>query len=296
MSNSTKKFKLPDKQKMLQYLTDAVYLLIGSFVFAISINMFVVPGEIILGGATGIATIFHNFFPNITLGTMIILVNIPIVICGFIFLGWRFMVKTAIGLVVSSVFVDIFTFFPVSNTDPLLCALLGGFTLGAGLGFVYRRGFTTGGTDIIVMMIRKYAKGMSAGSATIITDFLVIGCAFLITRDLFVVFYAVITIFVESKAMDYIMGGADKAKVVYVISEKQEQVAKQISEKLERGITIIGCEGYYTQKKRNMIMCVIRPSQISEMRAVVKSEDKDAFMIFADVSSVYGYGFMEGQQ
>lgn len=296
MNNSTKKLKLPSKQTVLHYLTDTMYLLIGSFIFALSINMFILPGGIILGGATGIATILHGFFPSITLGTLILLVNIPIMIAGFIFLGWRFMVKTAIGLVVSSVFTDIFTFFPVSNTDPLLCALLGGFTLGAGLGFVYRRGFTTGGTDVIVMIIRKYAKSLSAGSATIITDFLVVGCAFLIKRDLFVVFYAVITIFVESRAMDYILGGADKAKVVYIISEKQEQVAKSISDNLERGITIINCEGYYTQKKRNMIMCVIRPSQMAEMKEIVKKEDKNAFVIFADASSVYGYGFMEGQK
>ena len=290
------KNKLLNKSSLLNYLTDAVYLIIGSFVFAISINMFILPGGIILGGATGIATIVHTtILPQLTLGTTILLVNIPIVICGFIFLGYKFMIKTAIGLVVSSVFTDIFVFFPVTNEDPLLCSLLGGFTLGAGLGFVYRRGFTTGGTDIIVMIIRKYSKGISAGSATIITDIIVVSCAFLITKDLFVVFYAVITIFVESKAMDFIMGGADKAKVVYVISEKHELLAKAISEKLERGITIINCEGYYTQKKRNMIMCVIRPSQMAEMKAVVKKEDKNAFVIFADASSVYGYGFMTEQ-
>lgn len=283
-----------NKSAVIHYLTDAIYLLVGSFIFAISLNMFILPGGIILGGATGIATILSGFLPNLTIGTLILIVNIPIVIAGFIFLGWKFMIKTAIGLVVSSVFTDIFTFFPVTNTDPLFCALLGGFTLGAGLGFIYRRGFTTGGTDVIVMIIRKYAKRISAGNATIITDCLVISCAALITRELIIVFYAVITIFIESRAMDYVMGGADKAKVVYVISDKQQQVAKSISEKLERGITIINCEGYYTQKRKNMIMCVIRPSQMAEMREVVKKEDKDAFVIFADASSVYGYGFMDG--
>lgn len=291
------KLTKPSKATISYYLTDFIYLIIGSFIFSLSINIFIEPGQIVLGGATGIASLLHRtILPDMQLGTIILMVNVPIVICGFIFLGYRFMIKTAIGLVVSSLFVNIFTVFPVTNTDPMLCSILGGFTLGAGLGFVYRRGFTTGGTDIIVMMIRKYSKGLSAGNATIITDCIVVTCAFLVTKDLFTVFYAVITIFVECKAMDYIIGGADKAKVVYIISEHQERVAQVISEKLERGITIINCEGYYTKSRRNMIMCVIRPSQIAEMQAIVKHEDKSAFVIYSDASSVYGIGFMNEKE
>ena len=287
------------KEKLITYLYDLMYLVAGSFLFAISVNMFLVQAEnggVILGGATGIAMIIRHFIDVLPIGTLIILINIPLFIVSLIILGKGFIVRTAIGMLMSSIFTNIFTFFPVTVTDPLLCSIFGGVAMGAALGLIYMRGYTTGGGDMLVMILKKKAPRLSTGHATLIIDATIVITAAILLKDLMVVFYSVIVIFVESKTMDFILVGANNAKSVYVISDKTDEIAEGIAKNVERGITIIDCKGWYTGKEKKMIMCVIRPSEVFDLRHVVSECDPDAFIIFCEASKVVGKGFIEGKE
>ncbi len=287
------------KEKITTYLYDLFYLVIGSFLFAISVNMFLVQAEnggVILGGATGISMIISHFVDVLPIGTLIILINIPLFIVSFIMLGKGFIFRTAVGMLMSSIFTNIFTFFPVTVTDPLLCAIFGGATMGASLGLIYMRGYTTGGGDMLVMILKKKAPRLSTGAATLIVDATIVTTAAILFKDPMVIFYSVVVIFVESKVMDFVLVGANNAKSVYVISDHCEEIAEGIAKRVERGITIIDCKGWYTGKEKKMIMCVIRPAEVYDLRHVVMESDPNAFIIFCEASKVVGKGFIEGKE
>lgn len=287
------------KEKIITYLYDLMYLVAGSFLFAISVNMFLAQAEnggVILGGATGIAMVIRHFVDVFPIGTLIIFINIPLFIVSLIVLGKGFIVRTAIGMLMSSIFTNIFTFLPVTVTDPLLCSIFGGLTMGAALGLIYMRGYTTGGGDMLVMILKKKAPRLSTGHATLIVDATIVTTAAILFKDPMVIFYSVIVIFVESKTMDFIMVGANNAKNVYVISDHCEELAAGIARDVERGITIIDCKGWYTGKEKKMIMCVVRPSEVYDLRHVVMELDPNAFIIFCEASKVVGKGFIEGKE
>ncbi len=288
-----------NKESVKTYLYDLFYLVAGSSFFAISVNMFLAQAEnggVILGGATGIAMIISHFIDLFPIGTLIIFINIPLIIAGFLMLGKGFIIRTAIGMLMSSIFTNIFTFFPITVTDPLLCSIFGGLTMGVALGLIYMRGYTTGGGDILVMILKKLKPRLSTGHATLIVDATIVVTAAILFKDPMVIFYSVIVIFVESKTMDFVLVGANNAKNVYVISDKSDEIAKGIAEHIERGITIIDCKGWYTGKEKKMIMCVIRPAEVYDLRHVVSQTDPDAFIIFCEASKVVGKGFIEGKE
>lgn len=287
------------KQDVKTYLYDLFYLVAGSFFFAISVNMFLEQAEnggVILGGATGIAMIIRNFIDLFPIGTLIIFINIPLIIAGFLMLGKGFIIRTAIGMLMSSIFTNIFTFFPTTVHEPLLCSIFGGFTMGVALGLIYMRGYTTGGGDILVMILKKLKPRLSTGHATLIVDATIVVTAAILFKNPMVIFYSVIVIFVESKTMDFVLVGANNAKNVYVISDKCDEIAAGIAKSIERGITIIDCKGWYTGKEKKMIMCVIRPAEVYDLRHVVSTTDPDAFIIFCEASKVVGKGFIEGKE
>jgi uncharacterized membrane-anchored protein YitT (DUF2179 family) len=287
------------KQRAKTYLYDLLYLIIGSFFFAISVNMFLVQAEnggVILGGATGIAMIISHFIDVFQIGTLIIFINVPLFIISFFMLGKGFIVRTAIGMLMSSIFTNVFTFFPITVTDPLLCSIFGGLTMGISLGLIYMRGYTTGGGDILVMILKKLKPRLSTGYATLIVDATIVTTAAILFKDPMVIFYSVIVIFVESKTMDFVLVGANNAKNVYVITDKCEEIAAGIAKNVERGITIIDCKGWYSGKDKKMIMCVVRPAEVYDLRHVVSETDPEAFIIFCEASKVVGKGFIEGKE
>ena len=154
--------------------------------------------------------------------------------------------------------------------------------MGASLGLIYMRGYTTGGGDMLVMILKKKFPRLSTGHATLIVDATIVITAAFLFKDPMVIFYSVIVIFVESKTMDFIMVGANNAKNVYVMSDKCAEIAAGIARDVERGITIIDCKGWYSGKEKKMIMCVVRPSEVYDLRHVVSETDPNAFIIFCE--------------
>lgn len=278
--------KLDKKQLILDFLT----IIIGGFIWAISINMFSTPNLIAPGGVTGISVILNHFF-HFPMGITIIVLNIPLFILSYKFLGLRFVVRTAAATVITSIILDCTGFIPPFTEDKLLAAIFGGITSGIGLGLIYTRGLATGGSDVLGRLLEIPFPYISYGKMLVIIDAIVITAAAISFRDLGLALYAVIMVYISSIIVDKLLTGLDVAKLVYVISEKNMEISKVIMEKLDRGATLIDARGCYTGLEKNMLMVAVKRYELPRIKNIVKNVDEKAFIIINDVSEVLGEGF-----
>ncbi|MCL1859320.1 MAG: YitT family protein [Oscillospiraceae bacterium] len=282
------------KHKKLKFLFEFISFFAGVIIFSAGIGLFITPGKIAVGGFTGISIIINNL-TSFPVGILIIILNIPMfIICAKIF-GLKFIFKTIIGVIASSVFIDIF-----GALDPFkeilsfeLCALFGGVLQGIGLGIIYLNGYTTGGTDLVIWLLKLKFPHITSGFLLFILDSIVVTVAALIARDAQVVLYSAIAIFSYTKVLDTILGSSDRTNLALIISEKYTELADNIMEILSRGVTIIESRGWFTKESKPMIMCVIDRSQIYSLRNIINEYDPNAFFILADAREVIGLGFKD---
>jgi uncharacterized membrane-anchored protein YitT (DUF2179 family) len=291
--------------KLKEILTDIVYLCISGMLFAIAYNMFFVPGAIFIGGAGGIATALNILF-NIPTGTMIILINIPLVALFMIFYGAKSAVKGIIGILVSSIFVDgtamlgIFgEIFPNAAESRLLCAILGGLVLGAAVAFMFARGYSTGGSDLIAFLVKIFLPNASTPNVIFGVEACVVLIASLITNDtistiVMSIFFSIICTFMQTNALSTINGGFDKTRVAYIFSDKYEEIANAMMKDLKRGVTIIDGQGWYTKEEKKIIFCVVKKNEIFPLKTLVRHMDENAFMILSEATETIGRGFKAG--
>lgn len=274
-----------------KYFGDVVFTLIGSLIWAVALNTFMVPNLIASGGLAGLATVLKHFF-NLPVGTMIIVMNIPIFIWAFIKMGWKLVIRILVVMVVSSVILDISdVFLPVFTEDKLLSAIFGGVLCGIGLGLIYQRGLASGGTDLLAMLIDDYLPFISYGRMILILDLGVIIIASIAFQDWQSALYSAISLYITGVIVDNMLEGLNTGKMVYIISEKQDEIAGQIMKKLERGVTSLNGRGCYTGKEKDVLITVLRRYEIHKVKEIVKGIDENAFVIVGDVSEVAGEGF-----
>ena len=295
--------------KLKEILTDIVYLCISGLLFAIAYNMFFVPGAIFIGGAGGIATALNILF-HIPTGTMIILINVPLVVLFMIFYGAKSAVKGIIGILVSSLFVDgtaildekfgIFSgAFPNGAENRLLCAILGGLVLGAAVAFMFARGYSTGGSDLIAFLVKIFLPNASTPNVIFGVEACVVLVASLITNDtistiVMSIFFSIICTFMQTNALSTINGGFDKTRVAYIFSDKYEELADAMMKDLKRGVTIIDGQGWYTKEDKKIIFCVVKKNEIFPLKTLVRHMDENAFMILSEATETIGRGFKAG--
>ena len=295
--------------KIKEILTDIVYLCISGLLFAIAYNMFFVPGAIFIGGAGGIATALNILF-HIPTGTMIILINVPLVVLFMIFYGAKSAVKGIIGILVSSLFVDgtaildekfgIFSgAFPNGAENRLLCAILGGLVLGAAVAFMFARGYSTGGSDLIAFLVKIFLPNASTPNVIFGVEACVVLIASLITNDtistiVMSIFFSIICTFMQTNALSTINGGFDKTRVAYIFSDKYEELADAMMKDLKRGVTIIDGQGWYTKEEKKIIFCVVKKNEIFPLKTLVRHMDENAFMILSEATETIGRGFKAG--
>lgn len=295
--------------KIKEILTDIVYLCISGLLFAIAYNMFFVPGAIFIGGAGGIATALNILF-HIPTGTMIILINVPLVVLFMIFYGAKSAVKGIIGILVSSLFVDgtaildekfgIFSgAFPNGAENRLLCAILGGLVLGAAVAFMFARGYSTGGSDLIAFLVKIFLPNASTPNVIFGVEACVVLVASLITNDtistiVMSIFFSIICTFMQTNALSTINGGFDKTRVAYIFSDKYEELADAMMKDLKRGVTIIDGQGWYTKEDKKIIFCVVKKNEIFPLKTLVRHMDENAFMILSEATETIGRGFKAG--
>ena len=295
--------------KIKEILTDIVYLCISGLLFAIAYNMFFVPGAIFIGGAGGIATALNILF-HIPTGTMLILINVPLVVLFMIFYGAKSAVKGIIGILVSSLFVDgtaildekfgIFSgAFPNGAENRLLCAILGGLVLGAAVAFMFARGYSTGGSDLIAFLVKIFLPNASTPNVIFGVEACVVLVASLITNDtistiVMSIFFSIICTFMQTNALSTINGGFDKTRVAYIFSDKYEELADAMMKDLKRGVTIIDGQGWYTKEDKKIIFCVVKKNEIFPLKTLVRHMDENAFMILSEATETIGRGFKAG--
>ena len=274
-------------QIIFKYLMIAV----GSALFAAGFQFFLYPNSIVVGGVGGIAMII-NMLTDLPVGVMTIVLNIPLFIIAWKQFGTGFIVSSAVGMTLSSVFVDTFALFHIAPTqDMLLACIIGGAVKGLGLGIVYYAGATTGGTDIIAKFLRVRFPYINLGTIVLLTDFVIVFAFAVIFKKAESALYAVITMFVVSKAVDLVLYGIDNSNVCYIISEKSDEITTRITDTLHRGVTILEGEGAYSHKSKQVLLCVVKRTQISEIRRMIRDVDENAFFIVTDAKNVFGKGF-----
>ncbi|MFI3115597.1 MAG: YitT family protein [Clostridia bacterium] len=275
---------------MNAFFKDLAKCTLGALLYAIGISVFLQPNSIAPGGFSGMAVII-NHLTNIPTGTLIILLNIPISIIGYKKLGRRFMVITIYAVVVSSIIMNILDNSIAFETEPLIGALYGGVCLGIGLGINFSIGASTGGSDIITKLVRLSYPHLSLGQIVIFTDIFVVALSALVFGTLNSALYATIVIWISSKVIDSVLEGPDLAKLIYIISDKNAEIASEICSTKKRGVTLLKGTGAYTNENKNVIMCAVRRQELPQIKKIASSIDEHSFMIVTDVREVLGQGF-----
>lgn len=275
---------------IFQKLNEIFFIILGSLIYALGLNYFIIANHLAEGGFTGISLILH-YKLGLPVGTVILVGNVPLLIIGWKLWGWDFISKTLLGVVTSSLFIDLTSGFQMKVEDLLLAALYGGVITGVGLGMVLRNGGTTGGADIIARLFNQYF-GIRMGKFYLVFDFFVISTiAFFF--GLSIALYSLVAIYVFSKVTDYIIDGLDAAHQALIISENIEKIAQAIDQELERGFTFLKGKGHLHQDK-DIILCVVSKWQIFRLKKLVKKIDPKAFVIVSDVYEALGEGFKKG--
>ncbi len=279
------------KKNIRNLFSDLLQVSIASLLFAVGYNMFIDPAGIILGGATGLATVINRFVPTFSVGTWILFLNLPLVlICVKVF-GIRFILRTVLGTVLSSFALDTFTFFPVPTIDPLLSALLGGGIIGAALGLMYARGYNTGGADLLVFLLKRKVTRLSQGKIVLLLDAAVVLLSVVVFKNYLLIFYSAVTIYTEATVLDRVVKGFDRGQLVFIFSEKSLLVAEKIAENMGRGVTLIDTVGWYSGKNSKTLLCALRQGEVYALRKIIKETDESAFVVFTSASSIDGLGF-----
>ncbi len=263
---------------------------IGVVIYAAAISLFLDPNSLAPGGVSGISIILSKITP-IETGTLILLFNIPILIAGAWRFGLKFICSTVYCTVLSSVLINILSYAGTVTNDRLLAALAGGGLIALGLGLIFKNGATTGGMDIIVKFLRLKYPYMKTGSIFLVADSLVVFLSAFVFKDVDVALYAALVVFVNSFLLDVVLYGRDSAKLIYIISDRSEHIARRLLEELEIGVTYVHAEGAYSGKDKKVIMCVMRKHLSHKAEDIIKEEDPQSFMIVSSATEIFGEGY-----
>lgn len=277
---------------MKSFVVNILLCLSGLIAFSTSVNMFALPNEILQGGLIGAAMAVNRFVPGFDVGLAVLLLNIPLFVLAVIFLNKAFALKTACVTVLFSVMLDLGAYFTVPYTDNrLLACIFGGVLSGVGMGLIFLSGATTGGVDIIAMIIRKYFPDASMGRLLLLMDFAVVILSFAAYGDIESVMYTLVCVFLTSKAIDTVMSGREYRKLVLIITDEAEVLSSEISEHIGRGVTMLDAVGAYSRKGKKLLMCGCSVSQSRALARLIKKYDKGAFTVMMNVSDIIGEGF-----
>lgn len=271
-------------------LWDYVKITVASFIYAMAVSLFLDPNSLAPGGVTGISIIL-NRVTGVDTGTWFLLVNIPIIILGAWKFGLRFVVSTIYCIAMISVFTNVLEPMGGATEDSLLAALAGSTLMAVAMGWVFKLGATSGGTDVIVKVLRLKFRHLRSGSLFLFIDAVIVTLSAFIFRDVDRALYAGIVIIVTSLMLDLVLYGRDSAKLIYIISDYSAQIAKRLLEELDLGVTYVKGTGAYSGKEKKVIMCVVKKPLAPKAEEVVKEEDPQAFMIVTSATEIYGEGY-----
>ncbi len=285
-------FRWPTLATVLAIVRDYVLMTVGAILVAISVDLFLVPNDVVTGGVTGVAQILNDLFST-PIGIVSLLINIPLLALGFRYLGVVFGVRTIYATVALSLAIDLLA--PYVNNylgaarDPLLYTLYGGVLDGIGIGLVFRAQGTTGGIDIVARFLQRW-RGIAIGRSLLVMNGLVFAAAaYLFSLDKLL--YALLVAFISGRVIDVVLEGAAYARQALIITKQPDRMRRAIIEQLDRSVTLLEAEGGYTSTTRTVLLSVVAQSEISLLKAIIREHDPDAFVIVGNVNEVLGEGF-----
>ena len=279
-----------EKKNLKTHIKDYIIITIASFFYGLAISGFLDPNDIAPGGVSGLSMIINRII-DIEVGTIILMLNVPILLLGLYKFGIKFLISTIYATVAGSVFTNLLAIYPPVTTDPLLATICGSAIASIAIGFIFKAGATTGGTDIIVKVLRLKFPHLKTGRLFLICDMVVVLLSAFVFDNTDSALYAAIGVFLMSIVFDIILYGADGAKLIYIISNEWQAIATRLLMELDVGVTYLEGEGAYSNEKKRVIMCVVRKQIAPQVEEVVKEEDGNAFMIVSSAAEIYGEGY-----
>lgn len=282
------------KKGIIEFIKDIFFSTVGAALYAMGIYSFAVAGNFAPGGISGLAIIINHFINAIPIGVCTLLINIPVVLFTYKTLGKTFFIKSVVSMVIVAVMLDyVFPHLPTYSGNTLLAAMFAGALSGLGLSFIYMRGSSTGGTDFIILALRKKHPHMSIGNITLIID----GCVLLLNgvafKNIEAVLYGTVLTYTATIFIDKCMYGIGAKKKVSIVTTKGNEISERISNEIGRGSTLINAIGTYTKKDKQLLICICDSRQAVNIRHIAYEIDNEA-LIYIDVSEeVYGYGFAD---
>ena len=280
------------KPNLTRMVRDYAWIALGSVLYSLSFDWFYVPNQIGFGGLTALGMILNYLSPAIPIGTSVLVLNIPIFLLGWRFLGGHTLVSSLFAMTATSLLVDliaaIYAFPPM---DPMLAAVFGGVSLGAALGMIFSKGATTGGTDIIVKLLRLRFPHLKTGSLFLLTDAIIVTASAFVFQDLDTALYAGLVVFINSVLLDIVLYGRDGAKMFFIISDSPERIVSRLLEELDISATYISGSGAYTGTDKKVVLCVVKKPLSPKLEEIVRQEDPSAFTIITSASEIYGEGY-----
>lgn len=301
------------KREAVTLVFQILLILCGTFVLGFGYCVFLSPYKIVPGGFMGLSQIVHDLFAKIgftSISTSVwyIILNSFLYIYAFILLGWRFGIRSGVGIFSYSLWVDLISKFNIVSTIGnqfqiesealgggslyILFAVFGGLLMGVGMGIVFRANGSTGGCDMLAVVTNKFFPSITTGQLVIVVDGLVIILSALAYSSLVLPLYALITIFICGKVSDIFVDGVKSFRAFYILSDKKDEIAQRIMNEVERGVTNIKCEGMYTHAEKDMLLVIVRRQQVMRVKNIVKQVDQNAFSFSHNVKEAYGNGFL----
>ena len=277
------------KRIIIRYL----YITIASIIYGMAISLFLDKNDLVPGGISGLAIILNRLI-DIEIGTIIFLVNVPVLIIGAWKFGMKFILDTLYAVVISSFVINLFAGFPSITKDRFLATIIGGSMLAFGLGTILKNGASSGGMDIVVQLVRLKYRHLKTATVFLISDIIVIILSFFVFGNMEIILYSIITCVTSSKVMDKVLYGKDEAKLLYIIVKdkyKEKELVECLLKELFVGVTYLNGIGAYEYNDKKIIMCAIRKNQLSKAKEIVRDTDDSAFVIITSANEILGEGY-----
>lgn len=280
-----------------RYFFPYLWITLASAIYALGFNWCYAPNQIGFGGITGVGQIVNHLLPWAPIGTVVILLNIPLFLLGWKLLGGHLLVSSLYAMFISSVFIDVLTalctFQPM---EPMLACIFGGLSMGASIGIIFLQGATTGGTDLIARLLKLKMAWLPMGKLLMAIDLVVIVAVAVVFHSLYSAMYGLVALYISSRVMDGVLYGMDLAKVAYIISDRPQEITSAIIHDIDRGVTILHGQGGYSGAEKQVLMVAIKQKQIVALKETVKRLDPAAFLIVCEAHEVLGDGFRSYRQ
>lgn len=279
-----------EEKSIRRRLLDYIIITAASAIYAVAVSFFLDPNSLAPGGITGIAIIL-NRLTKLETGTWMFAVNIPILLIGMWKFGWKFILSTLYCTWLTSMFTNLFAPFGAVTRDPLLAAIAGGSLIAVSMGLIFKAGATSGGTDIIIKLLRLKYPHLKTGFLFLMTDAVIVTASAFVFQNIDTAMYAGLVVFINSVLLDLVLYGRDGAKMFFIISDKPEAIAKRILGDLDSSATYISGSGAYSGREKDVLLCVVKKHLSPKLEEIVRQEDPAAFTIITSASEIYGEGY-----